>query len=594
MQLTTEQQAVIATNHNLVINAVAGSGKTTTLIEYAKTRQAGSKILYLAFNKTVKTEAAQKFAAAGIPHVKVETAHSLAFDHIIKFSNYQVVQGYKIYEWCDMLNIATGDQHTDFILASHVSKFISYFCNSNVARVQELNYAEVITDAKAKTFVNNFYKQIEQFTRAALAKMDNAEISLTHDFYLKKFQLANPVLPYDYILFDEGQDASAAMLDVFLKQKAIKIIVGDKHQQIYGWRYAINSLQQVDFPVYHLSNSFRFDDEVALIANKVLNWKKHLNQQSAVKIVGAGSPSESIQTKATLGRGNLSLLLNAIAQWQRGNIKKVYFEGNINSYTFADEGASLYDVLSLHNGKPEKIKDRLIAGMKTMKELEDYIDKTEDSGLSMIVDVVKEFGNKLPSLISELKTNHTTAKEEADMIFSTVHRCKGMEYDEVTLLNDFITEEKLKKNIAQQGTEKITEQFKNKQSEEVNILYVAVTRAKSKLNIPPEINPLKSISLVQQAQPVTTTTSKYKSSHYMDDWSVYGETFMPSNKTAKTSFTKSTNHGKRWTDDQEDEMAELFNKGIPIKDIAKQLSRGINGVRIKLINMGLLEDGDVF
>lgn len=80
----------------------------------------------------------------------------------------------------------------------------------------------------------------------------------------------------------------------------------------------------------------------------------------------------------------------------------------------------------------------------------------------------------------------------------------------------------------------------------------------------------------------------------MDDWSVYGETFMPSNKTAKTSFTKSTNHGKRWTDDQEDEMAELFNKGIPIKDIAKQLSRGINGVRIKLINMGLLEDGDVF
>lgn len=75
MQLTPEQQAVLSTNSNLVINAVAGSGKTTTLIEYAKSRIASSKILYLAFNKTVKTEAAQKFTAAGISNVKVETAH---------------------------------------------------------------------------------------------------------------------------------------------------------------------------------------------------------------------------------------------------------------------------------------------------------------------------------------------------------------------------------------------------------------------------------------------------------------------------------------------------------------------------------------
>src|SRR5258705_11684492 len=105
MHFTDEQKAVINTNCNLVINAVAGSGKTTTLIEYAKTRAVNSKILYLAFNKTVKTEAIQKFTAAGVAHVKVETAHSLAYDHIIKFSNYQVAQGYKSYELCDMLHI---------------------------------------------------------------------------------------------------------------------------------------------------------------------------------------------------------------------------------------------------------------------------------------------------------------------------------------------------------------------------------------------------------------------------------------------------------------------------------------------------------
>ena len=45
--------------------------------------------------------------------------------------------------------------------------------------------------------------------------------------------------------------------------------------------------------------------------------------------------------------------------------------------------------------------------MQTIKELEDYVEKTEDSGLGMIVEVVKEFGNRLPVLISELKNNQT-------------------------------------------------------------------------------------------------------------------------------------------------------------------------------------------
>lgn len=588
MQLTTEQEAVLVTNHDLVINAVAGSGKTTTLIEYAKTRAVGSKILYLAFNKTVKTEAIQKFAAAGVRNVKVETAHSLAFDYIIKHSNYHVEQGYKSYEWCDILKIETGDRHTDFIIASHVNKFISYFCNSNAGKVQELNFADVITDAKAKTFVNNFYKKIEHFTREALAKMDKAEISVTHDFYLKKFQLSNPVLLYDYILFDEGQDASAAMLDVFLKQKAIKIIVGDVHQQIYGWRYAINSLQQVEFPVYNLTNSFRFDEEVALVANKILAWKKHLQQNIPVKITGIGNAERIIKTKATLGRTNLSLLLNAIAQWQHGDLKTLHFEGNINSYTFADEGASLYDVLNLYNGTPQKIKDKLIAGMKTMKELEDYIEKTEDNSLGMIVEVVKEFGNKLPSLINELKSNHTAAKEDADMIFSTVHRCKGMEYDEVTLLNDFVNEEKLKKYIAQYGGDKITQQSKDKLAEEINILYVAATRAKYRLKIPTEINPLQSIELAQQQQPVFNSNKKYYRNNYQDEFDLYAETF--SFKNEKGSYPKTFNHGKRWTDEEEDEAAELFGKEVPIKDIAKKLGRGVNGVKIKLVNMGLMEE----
>lgn len=83
MLLTPEQRSIIQSTGNIKINAVAGSGKTTTVIEYAKARPKQSKILYLAFNKSVRIEASKRFADQGIEHVKVETAHSLAYKHIV-------------------------------------------------------------------------------------------------------------------------------------------------------------------------------------------------------------------------------------------------------------------------------------------------------------------------------------------------------------------------------------------------------------------------------------------------------------------------------------------------------------------------------
>lgn len=57
MILTTEQQAIVNSTGNIKVNAVAGSGKTSTLIEYAKARPKSARILYLAFNRSVKIEA---------------------------------------------------------------------------------------------------------------------------------------------------------------------------------------------------------------------------------------------------------------------------------------------------------------------------------------------------------------------------------------------------------------------------------------------------------------------------------------------------------------------------------------------------------
>jgi len=113
MKLTDEQKDIINSNGDIIINAVAGSGKTTTIIEYARARPKTAKILYLAFNKSVKLEAIKKFAEKGLSNVTVETAHSLAYKNIVFRHQYKVLsQGYKTHELAALLGLQGNGEKT--------------------------------------------------------------------------------------------------------------------------------------------------------------------------------------------------------------------------------------------------------------------------------------------------------------------------------------------------------------------------------------------------------------------------------------------------------------------------------------------------
>ena len=121
--------------------------------------------------------------------------------------------------------------------------------------------------------------------------------------------------------------------------------------------------------------------------------------------------------------------------------------------------------------------------METLDELQEYADLSEDTELLTLIEIVNEHGKQLPFYMNKLKENHVTDQEKAkaDMIFSTVHKCKGLEYDFVTLEDDFISEKKLirtkdKMDISTNDLDKLTE--------EINLLYVAVTRSKGNLSLP--------------------------------------------------------------------------------------------------------------
>lgn len=590
MKLTPEQLAIVHSKGNIKVNAVAGSGKTTTIIEYAKIRPPGSRILYLAFNKSVKSEAAERFAAAGLTHVDVHTAHSLAFKHTVRSLKSKLSNGFKPHELAEALKITGGSSHIDaYIIADHVLKFVSYFCNSDVQKVLDLNYIETIDDPKIAGFVTHHYEKIVAYTRAFLASMDKGEMEVLHDFYLKKFQLAKPRLAYDYILFDEAQDASGAMLDVFLNQQATLVMVGDTHQQIYGWRYAVNSLEKVDFPVYQLTQSFRFGKHVAQLAREVLQFKNRLTPTQVPSIQGMGSEAVA-KPKAMLARTNLGLLINAI-DYVAGSKSsyKIHFEGDINSYTYASEGASLYDVLNLYNDKHDKIRDKLIRSMHDFDQLKDYIEKTGDKELAMMVDLVEEYENDIFDIIKELKERHVGhgEKSKAKMVFSTIHRCKGMEYESVQLANDFIDETALERELADK---EITPLRKAKLAEEINLLYVAVTRTKGALYIPerliPEVflaekpivpvdktgEPLSDFQQPPAPQPVTGQSAERIKSDYMERVK----------KTNPSAYNP-------WTREMDAQLERLYCEGKTIEELAEKFQRTQGAIRSRIKKLELEE-----
>jgi F-box protein, helicase, 18 len=79
--LTDEQKQIVFDSDKediLLINAYAGTGKTTTLYFFARARP-DLRILYLAFNKAMAVEAQEKFQT--LPNVTTSTVHSLAFKY---------------------------------------------------------------------------------------------------------------------------------------------------------------------------------------------------------------------------------------------------------------------------------------------------------------------------------------------------------------------------------------------------------------------------------------------------------------------------------------------------------------------------------
>jgi len=254
MELTVEQTAIINSTKNLTIKAVAGSGMKTALIAYAK-HNSSKNILFLAKDRSAKIKASLICELEGFDHVRVETAHSMSWKRIGYRGIKVMPSGYTPFQIRNILEIRSSDIIKDLKIAFFVGKLTEYFCNSAAVNIQSLKFEKTIFKSEELAFYWKNEGPIKQYAETFLQLMKSWKTPCIRDFYLKLYQLSNPTIQSDIILMDDAQDASFCMLDIFKKQNARKILIGDEHLQLHRKSFSVNALNQSDFPVRTLSQS---------------------------------------------------------------------------------------------------------------------------------------------------------------------------------------------------------------------------------------------------------------------------------------------------------------------------------------------------
>lgn len=460
---TEEQNAIIEDKSKfLAIKAFAGTGKTTTLKEFALANS-DKTILYVAYNAETAAQARKTFPS----NVTARTAHSIAYAKYGRPLEKKLDRKHTLPFKPETIRKLLGFERDQFSLklAQELFDIINNFCFSSYRS---------LSDAIPFTSISIRRDEMEMFCENIWEEMTNPDsrFPTTPDVYLKQYHLSNPKLNYDYILFDEAQDANPLIMDLILSQKAFGaklVFVGDEHQSIYMFRGAKNALQKIrpDSELY-LTKSFRFGEGIAEAANAVLKILKQeprtLEGYEAIK----DHVGEIDKTKqfAVITRTNSNLFLNAINAYEQN--KSIYFVNGFDSYNFR----KILEIEKLYLGDYLKIKDSYIKTFKTFEEYESMATYTNDKEMLYFIKVVKKYAGRLSNIIKGIKNCAVKEKINADIILSTAHKSKGLEFNQVILANDFPN------FVDGEGNVNF---IMSSREDEVNILYVAATRAIEKL-----------------------------------------------------------------------------------------------------------------
>jgi F-box protein, helicase, 18 len=502
---TSEQEKVIQTRLKagqiMIINAIAGSGKTSTLQMYVD-HYPEKKFLYLAFGKSQADEAKQRFAN----NTECRTTHSLAYRETgIPYAKNKAK--------------GLGSEPRSKTVMGPLNITLPSVAQMTIATVSR--YLQSADSSIGTSHLPDFaqYKSLdEQLTILQKAKTlwhkmcdkEDPSVPMSHDGYLKLWQLGclrSGKVPqvfyhYDAILLDEAQDtnpAVEAILGQIIEQKSHAVVlVGDERQSIYQWRGAVNMMSRLSEQIDEgridgiqkaLTESFRYGPRAADAASKILS----LGCETKMKIIGRGKdeshPAQG--SKCYLSRTNATLMDEALSTLAANPHATIHFAGTnaINRY----DPTVPYKLNLIRSLYYYYANQRDLATDPTVRRFEDWHEilrhakggdddpnaKCVDKELGAGVKFVEKHGYQTLTVL-DLIVSRSGDPARAIASFSTAHRAKGLEWDHVTLLDDF-------PKIGSEMERDENGQLQLPDEQELNLIYVAVTRGRKWVDLNQDI-----------------------------------------------------------------------------------------------------------
>jgi DNA helicase-2/ATP-dependent DNA helicase PcrA len=247
---TEEQKKIFHTIKNrkesVLIQARAGCGKTTVLVQASKLLNPNESSIFLAFNKHIQAELKQKLP----DNFYCSTFHGLGMSAVKRAYPNIELNNFKIHGLVEKIFIEKGIDKK-FISKGQYEQYIEY--KKNMRNLVDLARQTVTLDKKFLSYVAVKYDipldHPDDFTLASKILQKSMEDKKTMDFTDMIFMpVTDPkiwMFQYDNVIVDEVQDLNKAqqkIIEKILKRDKVTkkqtgrfIGVGDENQAIYGF-----------------------------------------------------------------------------------------------------------------------------------------------------------------------------------------------------------------------------------------------------------------------------------------------------------------------------------------------------------------------
>lgn len=495
-------------NGNAVINALAGSGKTSTIVNAVKLIPSTCNALFIAFNKEIVKELEKKLA--GVKNVQVKTLHSLGLLMIrrnlgtnIEIDEYKyrtfIKKNIKQLSSADFDKMTTKlmQQYTDNVIQlCDLGRYNLAQCEKDLLQVSARHDIPIIDDEC------NAVLNVMKWGRE-----NTTSIDFTDMVWLPYELTLNPIgLQYDYIFIDECQDLNAAQRELFLRcfRRGTRFIaVGDKKQAIYSFAGAdaesFAKLQNLpNTTTLPLPISYRCPKKVVNLANQFVDTMECREGAPDGEIVHNVSIKDIHDGDMVLCRTKMPLI-KLYMRYLRMGVKS-YVRGQdigLNLLRMVDKTEQIVLNVSLQkDGVFARLYDDLFEERNRLmiKRGMDLEDATLSNQIMNKYDSIKALEILAESLTSARdlhdRIENVFAESADGVCLSTIHKAKGLEANNVYILCKTL----MPSRLATQDWEKEQEQ---------NLMYVAYTRAKYKLGFVSETEISPSAGMIDPSAALT-------------------------------------------------------------------------------------------